>query len=70
MIDLNMSIEAESDEKIREALRCMRKELFEVPFIAFYRKEAINLTGRSEACLSLTDLWKIYLYDEKVLGIF
>lgn len=39
----------------------MRNQTFEIPFIAFYRKE--------EVCpeLNIRDLWKIYRWDEKVL---
>lgn len=46
-------------DKIRETLRLIRNQLFEVPFIAFYRKEYVE-------GLSIADLWKIYQYDEKV----
>lgn len=38
----------------------MRNDHFEVPFIAFYRKEYV------EPDLGITDLWKIYQWDEKV----
>jgi transcription elongation factor SPT6 len=34
--------------------------LFQVPFIAFYRKEHI------EPDLEINDLWKIWQWDEKV----
>ncbi len=37
----------------------MRNQLFEVPFIAFYRKEYV------EPELGINDLWKIYQWDEK-----
>ena len=69
--------------KIREALNLMRNQKFEVcmkiwfffhefiwlttsfglqvPFIAFYRKEHIDPE------LNITDLWKIFHWDEKVL---
>lgn len=53
--------------KIREALNFMRNQQFEVPFIAFYRKEYV------EPDLGINDLWKVYHWDEKVLhcvGIF
>jgi transcription elongation factor SPT6 len=43
---------------IRETLLFIRNQLFEVPFIAFYRKESIE-------SLKISDLWKIYTYDEK-----
>ncbi|VDD93440.1 unnamed protein product [Enterobius vermicularis] len=49
----------EAPEKIREALRFIRNQLFEVPFIAFYRKEYV------ESCLAINDLWKVYQWDEK-----
>lgn len=45
--------------KIRNALKFMRNELFEVPFIAYYRKEYIQPE------LNIDDLWLIYKYDEK-----
>ncbi|XP_020627478.1 transcription elongation factor SPT6-like [Orbicella faveolata] len=45
--------------KIREALNLMRNQLFEVPFIANYRKEYI------EPELNIEDLWKIWEWDEK-----
>ena len=35
-------------------------KLFQVPFIAFYRKECI------EPELNINDLWKVYQWDEKV----
>lgn len=47
--------------RIRAALSFMRKDLFEVPFIATYRKEYI------EPELKRDDLWKIYEWDEKYL---
>jgi len=46
--------------KIREALNLMRNQKFEVPFIAFYRKEYI------EPELNIVDVWRIYQCDEKV----
>uniref|UniRef100_A0A914VLR4 Suppressor of Ty 6 homolog n=1 Tax=Plectus sambesii TaxID=2011161 RepID=A0A914VLR4_9BILA len=49
----------ETKAKIREALKFMRNQLFEVPFIAFYRKEYV------EPELGINDLWKIYQWDEK-----
>ncbi|KAK2185910.1 hypothetical protein NP493_217g02051 [Ridgeia piscesae] len=45
--------------KIHEALNCMRNQQFEVPFIAFYRKEYV------EPELNINDLWKVYHWDEK-----
>ncbi|GIX74854.1 transcription elongation factor SPT6 [Caerostris extrusa] len=45
--------------KIREALKFIRNELFEVPFIAFYRKESV------EPDLNINDLWTVYRFDEK-----
>ncbi|CAH8510288.1 Transcription elongation factor SPT6, variant 2 [Schistosoma haematobium] len=45
--------------KILESLKLMREFLFEVPFIAFYRKECI------EKDLNIKDLWRIYQMDEK-----
>lgn len=38
----------------------MRNQSLEVPFIAFYRKEYVSPE------LTLSDLWKVYKYDEKV----
>ncbi|MFH4974474.1 hypothetical protein AB6A40_001183 [Gnathostoma spinigerum] len=49
----------EAPEKIKEALKFIRNQLFEVPFIAFYRKEYV------ESCLVINDLWKVYQWDEK-----
>lgn len=46
--------------KIKEALNFMRNHFFEVPFIANYRKEYVKPE------LDLHDLWKIWLWDEKV----
>lgn len=45
--------------KIRDTLKLMRESLFEVPFIALYRKECI------ERDLNIKDLWRIYQLDEK-----
>ena len=45
--------------KIREALNLMRNQQFEVPFIAFYRKEYIDPE------LNISDLWCIFQWDEK-----
>ncbi|KAJ1367194.1 hypothetical protein KIN20_028058 [Parelaphostrongylus tenuis] len=52
-------IEDEARETIKEALNFMRNQLFEVPFIAFYRKELVS------SVLSINDLWKVYEWDEK-----
>ncbi|XP_062328913.1 transcription elongation factor SPT6-like [Osmerus eperlanus] len=46
-------------QKIKEALNFMRNQHFEVPFIAFYRKEYV------EPELNINDLWKVWLWDEK-----
>lgn len=46
-------------EKIRKALEFMRNQHFEVPFIAFYRKEYVLPE------LSVNDLWRVYKFDEK-----
>ncbi|KAK5973182.1 Transcription elongation factor spt6 [Trichostrongylus colubriformis] len=51
--------EDEARETIKEALKFMRNHLFEVPFIAFYRKELVN------SVLPINDLWKVYEWDEK-----
>lgn len=45
--------------KIREAVNFMRNQQFEVPFIAFYRKEYV------EPDLHINDLWKVWHWDEK-----
>uniref|UniRef100_A0A4D5R9G5 Transcription elongation factor SPT6 n=1 Tax=Scolopendra viridis TaxID=118503 RepID=A0A4D5R9G5_SCOVI len=45
--------------KIKEALNFMRNQQFEVPFIAFYRKEYV------EPDLNINDLWKVFKWDEK-----
>ncbi|XP_026284387.1 transcription elongation factor SPT6 isoform X1 [Frankliniella occidentalis] len=45
--------------KIKKALDFMRNQSLEVPFIAFYRKEYVSPE------LTLSDLWKVYKYDEK-----
>jgi len=49
--------------KIKEALNFMRNHFFEVPFIANYRKEYVKPE------LDLHNLWKIWLWDEKVCGM-
>lgn len=41
----------------------MRNQQFEVPFIAFYRKEYVDPE------LLITDLWTVYQWDEKVLQV-
>lgn len=46
-------------DKIKETLNFIRNKKYEVPFIAFYRKEYVQ----SE--LSINDLWVIYKWDEK-----
>ena len=46
--------------KIRKALDFMRNQNFEVPFIAFYRKEYVLPE------LQIGDLWRVYKYDGKV----
>ncbi|XP_071876068.1 transcription elongation factor SPT6 isoform X1 [Bombus fervidus] len=45
--------------KIKKALDFMRNQNFEVPFIAFYRKEYVLPE------LNINDLWKIYKFDVK-----
>ncbi|XP_065344159.1 transcription elongation factor SPT6 [Cloeon dipterum] len=45
--------------KIKKCLEFIRCDLFEVPFIAFYRKEY------TQPELNINDLWKIYKHDEK-----
>jgi transcription elongation factor SPT6 len=47
--------------KIKDALNFIRNEFYEVPFIATYRKEFINPE------LTVSNLWKIYEMDEKVI---
>ncbi|XP_055514099.1 transcription elongation factor SPT6 isoform X2 [Leucoraja erinacea] len=46
-------------QKIKEALNFMRNQHFEVPFIAFYRKEYVDPE------LNINDLWKLWQWDEK-----
>ncbi|KAM3875493.1 transcription elongation factor SPT6-like [Diretmus argenteus] len=46
-------------QKIKEALNFTRNQHFEVPFIAFYRKEYV------EPELNINDLWKVWQWDEK-----
>ncbi|XP_064612097.1 transcription elongation factor SPT6-like [Liolophura sinensis] len=45
--------------KIKDAINFMRNQQFEVPFIAFYRKEYV------EPELTINDLWKVWYWDEK-----
>lgn len=45
--------------KICETLKFMRNQHFEVPFIAFYRKEYVQPE------LTINDLWLIYKWDER-----
>ena len=47
-------------DKIQEVLGFIRNNNYEVPFIAFYRKEHVD------GVLGLLDLWTIFEYDEKV----
>lgn len=46
--------------KIKKALDFMRNHFFEVPFIAFYRKEYVQPE------LTINDLWRVYKFDAKV----
>ena len=46
-------------EKIRKALEVMRNQHLEVPFIAFHRKEYVQLE------LTVNDLWRVQKFDEK-----
>ena len=48
--------------RIKETLNFFRNHFFEVPFIATYRREYIAPE------LDIHDLWKIWLWDEKVCG--
>ncbi|KAF3840972.1 hypothetical protein F7725_006834 [Dissostichus mawsoni] len=50
--------------KIKEALNFMRNQQFEVPFIAFYRKEYV------EPELNINDLWKVWQWDEKKMQAY
>lgn len=45
--------------KIKKALGFMRNQVFEVPFISFYRKEYVLPE------LNINDLWKVYKFDAK-----
>lgn len=46
--------------KIKKALDFMRNQNFEVPFLAYYRKEYV------EPELDISALWKVYHFDAKV----
>uniref|UniRef100_A0A915KER6 YqgF/RNase H-like domain-containing protein n=1 Tax=Romanomermis culicivorax TaxID=13658 RepID=A0A915KER6_ROMCU len=53
-------------EKIQQTLSFIRNNEFEVPFIAFYRKEYVDaLPQDPRSGLLLAELWKIYHSDEK-----
>ncbi|KAI6213562.1 SH2 domain-containing protein [Aphelenchoides besseyi] len=54
-------IDRDAPDKIQEALNFIRNSNYEVPFIAFYRKEHVD------SALALPDLWTIYEFDEKWL---
>nr|XP_018907506.1 PREDICTED: transcription elongation factor SPT6-like [Bemisia tabaci] len=45
--------------KIKKALDFIRNQHFEVPFIAFYRKEHVQPE------LTINDLWRVYKFDAK-----
>ena len=60
----NEVLAQDAREKIQEALGFIRNQKYEVPFIAFYRKEHFD------NYLAMADLWKIYEYDEKVCKNF
>ena len=47
--------------RIKAALSFMRKEMFEVPFIAMYRKEYVAPELKQD------DLWKVYLHPTHFL---
>lgn len=49
---------AQTIGKIKKALDFIRNQHFEVPFIAFYRKEYVQE-------LNINDLWKVYKFDAK-----
>lgn len=51
--------EPQTVEKIKKALDFMRNHHFEVPFIAFYRKEYVLPE------LNINDLWRVFKYDAK-----
>ncbi|KAH7696935.1 SH2 domain-containing protein, partial [Aphelenchoides avenae] len=57
--DVLTRLDEDAPKSITQTLLFIRNQLFEVPFIAFYRKEFIQKS------LKITDLWKIYAYDEK-----
>lgn len=56
-------IENNSADKIQDVLNFIRNSNYEVPFIAFYRKEHVD------GVLGIQDLWTIFEYDEKVSTI-
>ncbi|XP_008554918.1 transcription elongation factor SPT6 [Microplitis demolitor] len=64
-LDINENIDGvgkkspETVEKIKNALDFIRNKNFDVPFIAFYRKEYVLPE------LDIKDLWKVYEFDEK-----
>lgn len=53
-------MERDAPDRIQEVLNFIRNNNFEVPFIAFYRKEHVD------GVLGIQDLWNIYEQDEKV----
>ncbi|CAI4228912.1 unnamed protein product [Auanema sp. JU1783] len=61
--DISEMDRAEREEKaisvIKEILKFIRNQLFEVPFIAYYRKEIVGQVFETK------DLWRIYEFDEK-----
>ncbi|KFD47142.1 hypothetical protein M513_11992, partial [Trichuris suis] len=58
-IDISRSLPISAVDKIKDVLNFMRNQDFEVPFIAFYRKEYVQPE------LTIGDLWNIYYWDEK-----
>jgi transcription elongation factor SPT6 len=53
-------IQRDAPDRIYEVLNFIRNSNYEVPFIAFYRKEHVD------GVLGIQDLWSIFEYDEKV----